>query len=88
MIKRLIILPALIILIILLLLIFAIPNFIKINDNFFVSIREEEKIFLKKIGKKVKNIIYREATEHNPEGDFMPDQIDDEIISEIKKRVN
>jgi uncharacterized protein YeeX (DUF496 family) len=35
--------------------------------------------------KKIKNFIYLEATIHNPNGDMLPDQIDDTIISEAKK---
>lgn len=34
--------------------------------------------------KKIKNFIYYEATIHNPEGDMLPDQIDNAIISETK----
>lgn len=35
--------------------------------------------------KKMKNLVYREATIHNPEGDMLPDEIDDSIISGVKK---
>jgi len=55
---------------------------------FSLTISKPEKDFLKKVGGKIKSIIYREATEHNPEGDILPDQIDDEIKQEIKSRVN
>ncbi|HHX58287.1 MAG TPA: hypothetical protein GX706_00755 [Candidatus Moranbacteria bacterium] len=43
----------------------------------------EEKL---KIGaRKVVGLIYREATIHNPEGDLVPDEIDDQIKEQIKK---
>ncbi len=48
-----------------------------------ITINESEKYILKKI----KNFIYREATIHNPEGDVLPDQLDDNIIKGIKNRV-
>jgi hypothetical protein len=38
--------------------------------------------------KKIKNYIYLQATNHNPEGDRFPDQIDDAIIFETKKVLN
>jgi hypothetical protein len=34
--------------------------------------------------KKIKNFIYLEATIHNPDGDMLPDQIDNTIISGVK----
>ena len=58
------------------------------ENNYVVIVQENKKIFLKKVAKKIKNIIYREATKHNPKGDLFPDQIDDEIIGEIRKRIN
>ena len=57
------------------------------ESSFSVEIREEEKSFLKKVAGKIKDIIYREATEHNPEGDVLPDEIDDRIKEEIKSRI-
>lgn len=41
-----------------------------------------------KIVKKIKDFVYYEATIHNPEGDMLPDQIDNTIISETKKILN
>lgn len=38
--------------------------------------------------KKIKKFIYLEATNHNPEGDMFPDQIDDAVISEAKNVLN
>lgn len=40
------------------------------------------------LAKDIKNIIYREATIHNPEGDMLPDQIDNNVISEMKRIFN
>lgn len=53
-----------------------------------IEIREEEKGFLRDIAEKVAKIIYDEATKHNPEGDMLPDGIDDRIKEEIKAKVN
>ncbi len=55
---------------------------------FSLTIQKPEKDFLKKAARKAKSIIYREATEHNPPGDMLPDQIDDKIKQEIKEKVN
>lgn len=55
---------------------------------FSITINKPEKDFLKKAAQKAKSIIYREATEHNPAGDVLPDQIDDKIKEEIKEKVN
>ena len=55
---------------------------------FSININKPEKDFLKKAAQKAKNIIYREATEHNPAGDVLPDQIDDKIKQEIKEKIN
>jgi hypothetical protein len=55
---------------------------------FSITISKPEKDFLKRAETKAKNIIYREATEHNPPGDLLPDQIDDRLKQEIKERVN
>lgn len=52
---------------------------------FSFSVNKPEKDFLKRVARKVKNIIYREATVHNPEGDLIPDQIDDEIKQKVKE---
>lgn len=55
---------------------------------FSLTINKPEKDFLKKAANKAKNLIYREATEHNPPGDVLPDEIDDKIKQEIKEKVN
>jgi len=55
---------------------------------FFLTISRPEKDFLKKIARGVKSIIYREATEHNPAGDVLPDQIDDRLKQEVKEKIN
>lgn len=52
-----------------------------------VKINEPEKELLKDIAKAVKKFVYKEATIHNPEGDVLPDQIDDNIIKDIKNKV-
>lgn len=55
---------------------------------FSLTIQKPEKDFLKKIVRKVEGFVYREATIHNPPGDMLPDQIDDNLKGEIKKIVN
>ncbi|MCX6762654.1 MAG: hypothetical protein NT093_02620 [Candidatus Moranbacteria bacterium] len=55
---------------------------------FSLTIQKPEKDFLKKVVRKVEGLIYREATIHNPPGDMLPDQIDDNVKGEIKKIVN
>jgi hypothetical protein len=55
---------------------------------FSLVISKPEKDLLKRAVRKVKNIIYREAAEHNPAGDVLPDQIDDKIRQEIKEKIN
>lgn len=57
-------------------------------NPFSLTIAKPEKDILKKAAQKAKNIIYREATEHNPAGDVLPDQIDDKIKQEIKEKIN
>lgn len=55
---------------------------------FSININKPEKDFLKRAARKAKSIIYREATEHNPPGDVLPDQIDDKMKQEIKEKIN
>jgi hypothetical protein len=55
---------------------------------FSLTIRKPEKDFLKKVVQKIESLVYREATVHNPAGDILPDQIDDQVKGEIKKIVN
>jgi hypothetical protein len=55
---------------------------------FLLTIQKPEKDFLKKVVRRVEGLIYREATIHNPPGDMLPDRIDDNVKSEIKKIVN
>lgn len=52
------------------------------------NIREKEKEEFKIYLKKFKSLIYQEATNHNPQGDVLPDQIDDQLIQEVKEKVN
>jgi hypothetical protein len=55
---------------------------------FSLTIQRPEKDFLKKVVRKVEGFVYHEATIHNPPGDLLPDQIDDNLKGEIKKIVN
>ncbi|HUD08902.1 MAG TPA: hypothetical protein VMQ48_02305 [Candidatus Saccharimonadales bacterium] len=55
---------------------------------FSLTIQSPEKDFLKKVVKRVEGVVYHEATIHNPPGNMLPDQIDDNVKGEIKKIVN
>lgn len=57
-------------------------------NPFSLNVRAPEKDFLKRVAAKVKSVVYREATEHNPPGDMLPDQIDNKMKVELKKVVN
>lgn len=58
------------------------------NGAFSINIRQPEKDQLKGVVHKIGNLVYREATIHNPPGDMVPDQIDDDIIKEVQEKVN
>lgn len=58
------------------------------NGNFLIKIREEEKEKAKLYLRKIKSLVYSEATIHNPSGDVLPDNIDNKVIEEVKERVN
>lgn len=53
--------------------------------SFLGKIARQE--IVKKTARKIKSFIYHEATIHNPEGDILPDEIDDEILDEVKNRL-
>ena len=53
--------------------------------SFLGKIARQE--IVRKTAGKIKSFIYREATIHNPEGDMLPDEIDDEILNEIKEKL-
>jgi hypothetical protein len=59
-----------------------------ILSPFSLIIQKPEKDFLKKVVKRIEGFVYQEATIHNPSGDLLPDQIDDNVKGEIKKIVN
>lgn len=44
--------------------------------------------YAKTILLKINDFIYKEATIHNPSGDVLPDNIDDDIKKELKKVIN
>ena len=59
------------------------------KDEFLqIKIRDKEKESVKKFAKKIKGFIFREATEHNPPGDMVPDAIDDNVMDSLKKHFN
>ncbi len=58
------------------------------NGGFSIKIRDKEKEELKGIVLKVKNLVYKEATIHNPPGDMLPDGIDNAVIKEVKEKIN
>jgi len=58
------------------------------TENFSIKVRRKEKEEFKQYLGKIKRFIYREATVHNPEGDLLPDKVDDRVIQEVKEKVN
>ena len=52
-----------------------------------IIISEPEKKLLIEIAKVMKKFIYKEATIYNLEGDVLPDQLDNNIIKDIKDKV-
>lgn len=55
------------------------------DESLHIKMREKEKTFVKNSVKRIKTFIFREATEHNPPGDLVPDAIDDNVMDSIKK---
>lgn len=52
-----------------------------------ISLKEALRSDSRNIILEIKDIIYFEATKHNPQGDVLPDNLDDAIKNEIKKRI-
>lgn len=57
------------------------------SGTFLVKTSVEDKAILRAAARKIKGWIYHEATIHNPEGDMLPDEIDDKVLKEIKDRI-
>lgn len=55
------------------------------ETSFEMKIKNKIKPFLIKTKDHSLEKIYQEATEHNPEGDMLPDEIDDKIKEEVKE---
>lgn len=53
-----------------------------------ITIMEALKIDSKKIMLEIKETIYYQATVHNPEGDMLPDEIDDMIKEKVRNQIN
>jgi len=53
--------------------------------SFLGKIARQETV--RKAAGKLKAFIYQEATVYNPEGDVLPDGIDDELFDEIKDKL-
>lgn len=47
-----------------------------------------ESVIIKKVETQINGWIYKQATEHNPPGDMLPDGIDDKIKQKVKETVN
>ncbi len=54
------------------------------GGSWSIKFGKTEEAFLNNLAEKFENLVYQEATEHNPEGDFLPDKIDDKIKEEVK----
>jgi len=52
-----------------------------------IKLEQRTKDELKKEGQKIEGEIYKQATEHNPKGDLLPDQVDDNLKKELKKEI-
>lgn len=65
------------------------PKLIQIHvpTEDFITVRADAKPLLKKAVQKLEVIIYDQATIHNPEGDQLPDEIDDAAKNFIKTRL-
>ncbi|NQV13659.1 MAG: hypothetical protein HQ530_05165 [Parcubacteria group bacterium] len=50
-----------------------------------IKLSDEEKASAKDKAWQIKNKVYEEATEHNPEGDVLPDEIDDKLKQQLKE---
>lgn len=66
---------------------YRVSNYDSTSGVFSLNINQQEKSTLKKIAREIKDWIYYEATIHNPEGDMLPDEIDDRIMEEIKSKI-
>jgi hypothetical protein len=62
-----------------------ISNFIDRRGE--VKIDNEAKKELKDEAKRIDGKIYEEATEHNPEGDMLPDEIDNTVREKLKEEI-
>lgn len=60
---------------------------VSLKNPAIANFMRREKAFLKNIASKIKHLVYREAEMHNPEGDFLPDELDDEILGKIKQKL-
>ena len=63
----------------------SISNFIDRRGE--VNMDKKAKEELKDEVKKIDGKIYEEATEHNPEGDMLPDEIDNTIREKLKEEI-
>lgn len=52
------------------------------------EVREEEKTLLKNIARIIGEFVYDKATKYNPEGDLLPDEIDNRIKDKVKEKIN
>ena len=50
-----------------------------------IELSDEEKDLLKDKAGEAKYKIYEKATEHNPEGDVLPDEVDDKLKDKLKE---
>ena len=57
------------------------------NRDGEIEVSGEAKDGIKDGAKKLDGKIYEEATEHNPEGDMLPDGIDDTIRKKLKEEI-
>lgn len=68
-----------------LLVIFFVVSLISLFSLREVGKKEKIRRTIFSLAIKTKRVVYREATIHNPEGDLLPDQLDDNLLSIMKK---
>lgn len=61
--------------------------YVQVPTASFITVRPEAQPLIKKTVQKVEDILYRQATLHNPVGDLLPDEIDNNIKELIKETI-
>lgn len=57
------------------------------NNSWYLLLGSSLKNQLMPYMLKLKSFVYKEAEIHNPKGDVLPDQIDDQLLSVVKEKI-